>query len=403
MHPWLAEDWMTYCKSRKFHMHVIFVYFVRGGFRTKIKCVRKVQSKLENPQWSATVRTFHAYERSESRGLLSAYEIFWIYSTWVGTEQLVAKLINFVHIWLIVQTCNKLLTSSSLTSKSCPSNRMASTFSARSILILEGSLFASAGKCTCAVAPWKSMQTRQSLAHPISKLSCYRWQDNVPATLLCASVKQYLCRNLSSKWAACHSNVRVRRVYDNNSRSGRSSVLCMQEKARVSLFSVAFNLRNSHRRHCLTNGACQDIAAVATAKIKLAIVQLFGIPWWGPLGEEKNQSWFNAILLSETARNFFQFGSRWSGWLILTRSMPAAALRSHSDDLMLSGRYLSTTKSTRPPLINPCVAYRNTWSARCENVSPLGRGVWSTAIPSSINAANGWHIFHGLRPRLHQM
>ena len=30
--------------------------------------------------------------------------------TWVGTEQLVAKLINFVHIWLIVQTCNKLLT-----------------------------------------------------------------------------------------------------------------------------------------------------------------------------------------------------------------------------------------------------------------------------------------------------
>ena len=160
----------------------------------------------------------------------------------------------------------------------------------------------------------------------------------------------------------------------------------MQEKGRVSLFLVASQLRDSHRRHCLTIGACQDIAAVATAKIKLAIVQLFGIQWWAPLSEEQNQSWFNAILLSETARNFFQFGSRWSGWLILTRSMPAAALRSRSDDLMLSGRYLSTTKSTRPPLINPCVAYRNTWSARCENVSPVGRVVWSTA---SINAAMG--------------
>ena len=109
------------------------------------------------------------------------------------------------------------------------------------------------------------------------------------------------------------------------------------------------------------------------------------------IGWRKNQSWFNAILLSETARNFFQFGSRWSGWLILTRSVPAAALRSRSDDLMLSGRYLSTTKSTRPPLTNPYVAYRNTWSARCENVSPVGRVVWSTEliIPSSINAAMG--------------
>ena len=57
-----------YCKSRIFCMHVIFVYFVHGGFRTKIKCMRTVQSKSENLQRSATVRK------------LSAYEIFWIYS-----------------------------------------------------------------------------------------------------------------------------------------------------------------------------------------------------------------------------------------------------------------------------------------------------------------------------------
>ena len=58
----------NYCKSRIFRMHVIFVHFVRGGFHTKIKCTCKVQSKSENPQRSATVRKFHAYERSESPG-----------------------------------------------------------------------------------------------------------------------------------------------------------------------------------------------------------------------------------------------------------------------------------------------------------------------------------------------
>ena len=49
-------------------MHVIFVYFVRGTFYTKIKCMWKVKSKSENPQRSVTVRKFHAYERSESPG-----------------------------------------------------------------------------------------------------------------------------------------------------------------------------------------------------------------------------------------------------------------------------------------------------------------------------------------------
>ena len=67
---------VVYCKSRIFRRHVIFVYFVRGGFGTKIKCIRKVQSKSGNPQRSATVRKFHASERSESPG----------YENWVRTK-----------------------------------------------------------------------------------------------------------------------------------------------------------------------------------------------------------------------------------------------------------------------------------------------------------------------------
>ena len=82
--PWLPgkRGRGQYCKSRIFRMHVIFVYFVRGGFRTKIKSMQKVQSKAENLQRSVTVRKFHLYERSESPGYqkMSAYEIFWIYS-----------------------------------------------------------------------------------------------------------------------------------------------------------------------------------------------------------------------------------------------------------------------------------------------------------------------------------
>ena len=64
-------------------MHFIFVYFVRGGFSTKIKFTPKAQSKAENPQWSAAVRKLHAYERSEVPNIrkFSAYEIFRIYST----------------------------------------------------------------------------------------------------------------------------------------------------------------------------------------------------------------------------------------------------------------------------------------------------------------------------------
>ena len=72
-----------HCKSRIFHMHFIFVYFVHGGFCMKIKCILKLQSKSENLQRSASVRKFHAYERSRVSRIrkFSAYEIFWIYST----------------------------------------------------------------------------------------------------------------------------------------------------------------------------------------------------------------------------------------------------------------------------------------------------------------------------------
>ena len=42
--------------SRIFYMPFIFVYFVHSGFRTKIRCIRKVQSKSENPQRSVAVR-----------------------------------------------------------------------------------------------------------------------------------------------------------------------------------------------------------------------------------------------------------------------------------------------------------------------------------------------------------
>ena len=72
----------VFCKSKMFRMHFIFVHFVRGGLRTKIKCILKIQSKSENPQRSVAVRKFHAYERSGVRRIqkFSAYEIFWIYS-----------------------------------------------------------------------------------------------------------------------------------------------------------------------------------------------------------------------------------------------------------------------------------------------------------------------------------
>ena len=62
---WFGGFMSDYCKSRIFPMHCIFVFFVRGCFRTKIECMRKVQSKSKNLQRPATVRKFHAYERSE--------------------------------------------------------------------------------------------------------------------------------------------------------------------------------------------------------------------------------------------------------------------------------------------------------------------------------------------------
>ena len=54
----------------EYFVGLLFSYFVRGGLRTKIKCMRKVQSKSENPQRWATVRKCHAYERLESLGYM---------------------------------------------------------------------------------------------------------------------------------------------------------------------------------------------------------------------------------------------------------------------------------------------------------------------------------------------
>ena len=88
---WTQIHWIftsVYCKSRIFRMRFVFVYFKRGGFRTTIKCTRKVQSKSENPQRSATVRK------------LSAYEMFWIYSMFLLYQLcfMILKLFLFVRV-----------------------------------------------------------------------------------------------------------------------------------------------------------------------------------------------------------------------------------------------------------------------------------------------------------------
>ena len=91
----IVREQSWYCKSRIFHAHFIFVYFVHGGFRTKMKCVLILQNKAENLQRLAAVRKLHAFERSEVTRIrtLSAYEIFWIYST----SQLCGH--NFIARW----------------------------------------------------------------------------------------------------------------------------------------------------------------------------------------------------------------------------------------------------------------------------------------------------------------
>ena len=84
----LPDQYRTklYCKSRIFRNHVIFVYFVRGGFRTKTKCILNIQSKSENPQQLVAVRKFHAYEMSRvpRTRKFSVNEIFWSYSICIG-------------------------------------------------------------------------------------------------------------------------------------------------------------------------------------------------------------------------------------------------------------------------------------------------------------------------------
>ena len=74
---------LAYTLNPEYFIYILFSYISYArSFRTKIKCIRKVQSKSENPQRSAIVRKFHAYETSKSPAIrkFSAYEIFWIYS-----------------------------------------------------------------------------------------------------------------------------------------------------------------------------------------------------------------------------------------------------------------------------------------------------------------------------------
>ena len=70
-----------YCKSRIFRMHVIFVYFVRGGFRTKIKACKRYKQVRESAAVSDCTKISCVRKVGEPRiRKMSAYEIFWIYS-----------------------------------------------------------------------------------------------------------------------------------------------------------------------------------------------------------------------------------------------------------------------------------------------------------------------------------
>ena len=74
------------CKSIIFRMHVIFVYFVRGGFRMKIKYMRKVDTKQIRESAAVSDCTKISCipklgSRAQDTKIECAYEIFWIYST----------------------------------------------------------------------------------------------------------------------------------------------------------------------------------------------------------------------------------------------------------------------------------------------------------------------------------
>ena len=62
---------------------ILFSYFSYAAASVqKYNAYEKVQTKSENLPWSAAVRKFHAYERSEFPNIrkFSVYEVFWIYS-----------------------------------------------------------------------------------------------------------------------------------------------------------------------------------------------------------------------------------------------------------------------------------------------------------------------------------
>ena len=79
--------------ENQFHCTILYCKFRTLGisaFYFRIFCtqrlpyqIKKGQSKSENPQQSAGVRKFHAYEKSEVHSIrkFSVHEKFWIYST----------------------------------------------------------------------------------------------------------------------------------------------------------------------------------------------------------------------------------------------------------------------------------------------------------------------------------
>ena len=63
-------------------MHVIFAYFARDGFGTKIKCLWNVQSKSDTVAAVSACTKISCVRKFREPGIrkLSVYEIFWIYS-----------------------------------------------------------------------------------------------------------------------------------------------------------------------------------------------------------------------------------------------------------------------------------------------------------------------------------
>ena len=88
--PQRIGEHMRYPLKPPMTMNISKIQNISRAFYFRILCTRrlphaniirvpKVQSKSENPQWSAAVQKFHEYERSEVP-IFCAHKILWIYS-----------------------------------------------------------------------------------------------------------------------------------------------------------------------------------------------------------------------------------------------------------------------------------------------------------------------------------